>query len=187
MKKIKVGDKLIIQGYKHNGEAYRNWDNTYVIEQTDDYLVCANNKCKVTEIDGRCWTTKEPAILFFYKHKWYNIIAQFKKNGLYYYCNIATPYVMDDNAIKYIDYDLDLRIFPDGVYKILDRGEYEYHKNKMHYNGDIDKVVNYELDNLINMYKEKKGPFDEKTLQKYFNIYKDMFKINKKANKSKKN
>ena len=173
---IKVGDNLKIQCYKHNGEIYRNWDGTIVIDINEDYIVCANNRAKVTEIDGRKWTTKEPAILFFYKDKWFNIIAQFKKNGIYYYCNIATPYVIEAGAIKYIDYDLDLRIFPDGTFRVLDKGEYEYHKEKMHYSNEIDKIVNTELNNLIAMYMDKIGPFDEKFLQKYYNIYKETSK-----------
>lgn len=176
MDNIKKGDVLKIQCYKHNGQIYRNWDETLVIEVNDDYIVCANNRVKVTEIDGRKWTTKEPAILFFYKNKWFNIISQFKKNGIYYYCNIASPYVIEENTIKYIDYDLDLRVFPDGTFRVLDKGEYEYHKEKMHYSEDIDKIVNTELNNLINIYKEKQGPFDYEYLKKYYNMYISMSK-----------
>lgn len=176
MNNIKKGDVLKIQCYKHNGQIYRNWDETLVIEVNDDYIVCANNRVKVTEIDGRKWTTKEPAILFFYKNKWFNIISQFKKNGIYYYCNIASPYVIEENTVKYIDYDLDLRVFPDGTFRVLDKGEYEYHKEKMHYSEDIDKIVNTELNNLINIYKEKQGPFEYEYLKKYYNMYISMSK-----------
>lgn len=176
MDSVKKGDVLKIQCYKHNGQIYRNWDETLVIEVNDNYIVCANNRVKVTEIDGRKWTTKEPAILFFYKDKWFNIISQFKKNGIYYYCNIASPYVIEDNTIKYIDYDLDLRVFPDGTFRVLDKGEYEYHKEKMHYSDEIDKIVNVELNNLINIYKEKQGPFDYDYLKKYYNMYISMSK-----------
>ncbi len=181
MDDIKKGDILKIQSYKHDGEVYRNWDETVVIESTDTYLICANNKAKVTEIDGRKWNTKEPAIIFFYKHSWFNVISQFKKNGIYYYCNIATPYIIEEKTIKYIDYDLDLRVFPDGTFRVLDKGEYEYHKEKMNYGSKIDSIVNYELSNLINMYKEKKGPFDSKYLGKYYNIYMELIKKEEKV------
>lgn len=181
MENVKKGDILKIQCYKHNGQIYRNWDETLVLESNDNFIVCANNMAKVTEVDGRKWTTKEPAILFFYKNKWFNIISQFKKNGIYYYCNIASPYIIEDKTIKYIDYDLDLRVFPDGTFRVLDKGEYEYHKEKMHYSKEIDKIVNFELNNLINDYKEKIGPFDEKILQKYYNIYVLMSKKHEKV------
>ena len=78
---------------------------------------------KVTESDGRTWRTKEPAVLYFYYKDWYNIIGQYKKTGIYFYCNIATPALIDNRIIKYIDYDLDLRVFNDGAFKILDRNQ----------------------------------------------------------------
>ena len=79
-------------------------------------------------------------------------------------------------TIKYIDYDLDLRVFPDGTFRVLDRGEYEYHKSKMKYGKEIDTVVNKELNNLIDIYKEKKGPFNPYYLQKYYQMYIEMSK-----------
>ena len=183
MNNIKKGDILKIQCYKHNGQVYRNWDETLVLDVNDDYIVCANNKAKVTEIDGRHWMTKEPAILFYYKEKWFNIIAQFKKNGIYYYCNIASPFLIDDNTIKYIDYDLDLRVFPDGSFRVLDRGEYDYHKIKMKYGKKIDKIVNEELNDLISKYLQKWEPFNEEYLKVYYNAYINMSKKFKKNSK----
>ena len=35
------------------------------------------------------------------------------------------------------------------AYKILDKSEYEYHKKIMHYSNDLDKIIKYELNNLI--------------------------------------
>ena len=171
MNNFKVGDRLTINCYKHNGKIHRSWDEATILEIGEDYLVCANNKAKVTENDGRSYYTNEPAIIFFYKNRWYNIIAQLKSHGLFYYCNIATPYVIDENIIKYIDYDLDLRVFPDGSFKILDRGEYNYHKNKMKYSDDIDYVLKKELSKLIDMAREKTGPFQKELIEKYHKQY----------------
>ena len=55
--------------------------------------------------------------MFFYKDRWFNIIEQLKDYGIYFYCNIATPYIIDEKVIKYIDYDLDLRVFPNVSFK----------------------------------------------------------------------
>ena len=171
MNKIKIGDKLEIHCYKHNGKIHRTWDEAVVLDITEDYLVCGNNQTKVTENDGRTHRTKEPAIIFFYKNSWFNIIAQFKEFGLFYYCNIASPFVIEGLTIKYIDYDLDLRVFPDGSFKILDRGEYNYHKNKMKYSADIDYVLKKELSRLIDMAREKTGPFQKELIERYHKQY----------------
>ena len=166
-----VGDKLKIHAYKHDGKIYRTWDNAILIEINDDYIVLGNNKAKVTEEDGRTWYTKEPAIIYFYNNRWFNIIGQLKKQGIYYYCNIATPYIIDGDTIKYIDYDLDLRVFPNSVYKVLDKSEYECHKKELNYSNDIDRVVKYELDNLINSVKNKAFPFQNTTIDNHYVKY----------------
>jgi protein associated with RNAse G/E len=174
MSNLKIGSKLKIHSYKHNGTIYRSWDEAIVLDIKDDYIVVGNNKTLVTEYDGRVWKTKEPAIIYFYKNKWYNVICQLKKAGIYYYCNIATPYIIEDSTIKYIDYDLDLRIFPDETYKILDSAEYQYHKKVMNYPGEIDTIVERELDNLISLYKCREDLFNNFTVQYYYRLYKDL-------------
>ena len=171
MYKIKPKDVIKIQCYKHDGSVHREWNKSMVLEITDDFVICGNEFVRVTESDGRKWTTKEPAILFFYKKNWFNIIVQFKERGIYYYCNIASPFVFEEKTLKYIDYDLDLRVFPDNKYKVLDKGEYKYHREKMNYPDSIDKIVNSELELLINMFKNKKGPFLKENVEKYHEIY----------------
>jgi len=184
MRNIKEGDKLQIHCYKHDGSIHRICDEATVLKITDKILVCANDKANMIETADENkktyynYRTKEPAILFFYKDKWYNIIAQIKEKGIYYYCNIASPYIIDDGLIKYIDYDLDLRIFPDGAFKVLDRNEYRYHKRKMNYSKDLDKIIQYELTNLINEKKQNQQPFVKECIQEYLEKYK---KLNNKS------
>lgn len=177
---MKCGDKYSIHGYKHNGELYKVWDETIFLDQNDEYYVFANNKIKVTEKDGRSWRTKEPAITFYYKKKWYNIIAQLKNKGIYYYCNISSPVIIENNTIKYIDYDYDLRVYPDGTYKVLDESEFQYHKKIMNYSEDIEKIILYELDNLINKYKKREEPFNIETIKYYSDKYNNLNLLNNK-------
>ena len=168
---MKIGDKLAIHCYKHNGKIDRISGEAIVLDITDDYIVCANNKVKLTENDGRSHRTKEAAILFFYKNEWFNILAQLKKYGLFYYCNIASPYTLDGKIIKYIDYDLDLRIFPDNTFKVLDKNEYKYHKMIMRYPKEIDIIVQNSLNKLIKMKEKNEFPFNDEIIHNYFEKY----------------
>ena len=160
MKKYEKGDMLQIQCYKHDGKVHRCWDEAILLDVKDDYMVFGNERTLVTESQGNTWRTKEPAVMYFFKDKWYNIIVQLKKDGITYYCNIASPFIIEDGAIKYIDYDLDLRVFPTGSFKILDRQEYKYHKKKMNYSDDLDKVVRNALSELITEYQGGSLMFD---------------------------
>ena len=174
MKKRCIGDKFQIQCYKHNKKIHRAWDEAILLKEEKDYMVFGNDKTLVIESDGSSWKTKEPAIMYFFKNEWFNIIAQLKKDGIYYYCNIATPYIIEEDTIKYIDYDLDLRIFPSGQYKILDTLEYNYHKKLMNYSKELDTIINTSLKELIEKYNNKFFPFsktqNEAYKQQYFNI-----------------
>ena len=174
---MKKGEKYNIHGYKHNGKLYKTCDEAILLDETDDYYVFGNRNTKVTKIFGKSWYTKETAILFYFKNNWYNVVAQLKKKGVYYYCNIASPVVIDGKTIKFIDYDLDLRVFPDNTYKVLDKSEYEYHKRLMKYPEDLQKILKFKLDELIERYNERKVPFDEKKKKKYekeYNRYKNI-------------
>ena len=171
MKKMFVGDKLQIHCYKHNGKIHRTWDEAVLLDIKKNYLVFGNNKTKVTEAEGNVWRTKEPAIIYFFKDKWFNIIAQLKKDGIYYYCNIATPFIIEDNTIKYIDYDLDLRIFPNGDYKVLDELEYKYHSRVMNYSEELDFVIRNSLQELIQCYESQLHVFDSNVNYNYYKNY----------------
>ncbi|NLL45122.1 MAG: DUF402 domain-containing protein [Mollicutes bacterium] len=171
MANICIGDNLQIQCYKHNGKIHRAWDEAVILDIKKNYIVCGNNRTQVIEGGGNFWRTKEPAIMYFFYDCWFNVIAQLKKDGIYYYCNIATPYIIEENTIKYIDYDLDLRIFPNGEYKILDKMEYKYHKRIMNYSDDLDKVINSSLKELITEYKNKNIVFNEKNNYEYYQRY----------------
>lgn len=171
MNKICVGDLYQIQCYKHDGKIHRAWDEAVVLDIKKDYIVFGNNRTKVTEVEGVTWRTKEPAIMYFFRNRWYNIIAQMKKDGIYYYCNIATPFILEEQTIKYIDYDLDLRIFPKGDYKILDKLEYEYHKKQMNYSDELDKVIKNAMKQLIDDYKNGSFMFDSNGNSEYLKQY----------------
>lgn len=62
---LKIGDKLEIHCYKHNGHLHRQWDEAVLLDIQDDYMVFGNNKTIVIDSDGKVWNTKEPAIMFF--------------------------------------------------------------------------------------------------------------------------
>ncbi len=171
MEKLKVGDKLEIHCYKHNGQIHRTWNEAIVLDTFDELLICGNENATITEKNGRTHKAKEINIIYFYKNNWFNVFGQFGKRGLYYKSNIASPYLIDDNVIKFIDYDLDLKVFPDGAFKILDKNEYKYHKKIMNYSEDLDIVLQNELSNLIVMKKNEEGPFNKEEISKYYSKY----------------
>ena len=182
LRKLCIGDKLEIQCYKHDGKIHRYWSEAVLLDIKKDYMVFGNDKAQVIESQGNVWRTKEPAVMYYFKDEWFNIISQIKKDGIYYYCNIATPYIIEDNTIKYIYYDLDLRIFPSGEFKILDRLEYDYHKKLMGYSDKLDLVINRGLEDLIQKYKCGAKMFSKQQNLQYYEKYKKIQEQKKNSN-----
>lgn len=61
--------------------------------------------------------------------------------------------------LKYIDYDLDMKVFPDQSYTLLDEDEYEQHKKEMNYPQEIDIILKRTIQTLKQWIQQKKGPF----------------------------
>lgn len=176
MNKICIGDNFQIQCYKHNGKVDRSGNEAVVLDIKKDYIVFGNDKVLLIDGDGRTRRTHEPAILYFFKNRWFNIMAQLKKDGITYYCNIATPFIIEEGTVKYIDYDLDLRIYNNGEYKILDKMEYKYHKKIMNYSEDLETAIKNGLDDLIKLYTNGSDFFNDDLNMKYYNEYLELKK-----------
>lgn len=130
-----------------------------VLKTTENAIIGVNNHTLVTENDGRRWVTREPAIVYFHKKYWFNIIAMIRDTGVSYYCNIASPYVLDEEALKYIDYDLDVKVFPNGDKRLLDVEEYERHRKSMGYSNDLDYILKENVKILVDWVENARGPF----------------------------
>jgi protein associated with RNAse G/E len=153
------GTEMKIKSYKHDGQIHRIWENNLVLKSTETIVIGANDKTQVIESDGRSWTTREPAIIYFHSSHWFNIIGMVRSDGIHYYCNISSPYIYEDNSLKYIDYDLDVRVYPDMKFELLDEDEYAIHKREMNYPRSLDTILHRNLEQLLIWIRQRKGPF----------------------------
>ncbi|GLO65362.1 MULTISPECIES: DUF402 domain-containing protein [Oceanobacillus] len=166
-----AGSKVSIQSYKHNGQLHRTWENSVILKGTESVVIGANDRTRVIESDGRSWITREPAICYFHSKYWFNIIGMLRNDGIYYYCNISSPFVYDGEALKYIDYDLDVKVFPDMTFQLLDEDEYEEHRNLMNYPQVIDRILHQQLEILIRWIRQGKGPFSPDFVDNWYEMY----------------
>ncbi|BDR56776.1 DUF402 domain-containing protein [Xylocopilactobacillus apis] len=167
----KEGDYIAIQSFKHNGLLHRTWKESMVLKVSEDILIGGNNHTLVTESDRHRWITREPAIIYFHKHYWFNVIAMIRETGVVYYCNLASPYVIDREALKYIDYDLDVKVFANGEKRLLDLNEYEENKRKWHYSKTTDEILKYNVKVLVYWINHQLGPFSKEFIDIWYGRY----------------
>ena len=95
--------------------------------------------------------------MYFHAEYWFNVICMFREDGIYYYCNLSSPFVCDEEALKYIDYDLDIKVYPNGKYHLLDEDEYEQHMKQMNYPHEIDVILRRNVDILQQWIEQKRS------------------------------
>ena len=173
-----IGHWISIECFKHDGSLHRWWDRGFVVDDTEDYLVVATKRAKVTEYNGRSWFTQEPAVTIFSKNEWWNAICMLKDFGIVYYCNIASPSVVEKDVVKYIDYDLDAKLFPNDDIRVLDEKEYKHHLKKYKYGDDLNCVLRYQMDEIQKLMKKRIFPFDDNAITYYYDEFLKTIKKN---------
>lgn len=167
----KEGEIIQIRSYKHNEQIHRIWHQNTILKGTRNTVIGGNDQTLVTEADGRTWVTREPAIFYFHSQYWFNIIGMLRKDGIYYYCNLSSPFIFNKKTLAYIDYDLDVKVFPDMTYLLVDEDEYEKHRKEMNYPDFVDRMLRKHIDLLIHWIHQRKGPFAPDFIDTWYDRY----------------
>jgi protein associated with RNAse G/E len=104
------------------------------------------------------------------------MIVSKKGKKYYYYINIASPFLIEEDVIKYIDFDLDYRI-PDArsaKINLLDVDEFNEHQIKYKYPKNLVDKLNQVKHEILEKFKQKK--FDQ--YLNYALIYKRSNEVN---------
>lgn len=156
---IKQNKKIMIHAYKRNGWLYRVWEYPEVLESNDKFVVVSltNSKVITNEKNSKrnfISRNLKNSFWFFFKDKWYNIIATVGNNNVVsFYVNIASPFLYEEEAIKYYDFDLDIKMKSNNsqIYKILDMDEYENNKTEYRYEPEVRKMC----ENVLEQFKDE--------------------------------
>ena len=165
---------VTVQAYKHDGLLHRQWSPAYLTLENPDYWALSSKASLVTENDGRRWMTKEHAVFILFKHEWMNIICMMKENGgICYYVNVASPTIKDHGFLRYIDYDLDVKLFPDETIKELDEQEFERHVLTYGYSGELTTAIKKSFSSIKKRMQGGVFPFNENDVRTIYQKFLD--------------
>ena len=88
---------------------------------------------------------------------------------------MATPCVVDEGVIKYIDYDLDLVKTVKNEIKVLDEDEYKINKEKYQYGQDRENILIKELELLQEDAINGRGDFNDQLVYDGFDTFMKLF------------
>jgi len=177
-------EKRVIKSFKHDGSLHRVWLENWQVpaellrsgRDPGQAWVLINEHTTVQESNGREWSSRVPAVTYFLPGRWFNVVALLEEEGIRYYCNLASPPYRYGDVLTYIDYDLDVVVYPDGTALELDRDEYDIHKEAYRYGEEIEKKVETELRELRSEIKARRFPFDDAEARFYYEQWKRRMK-----------
>ncbi|MCU4706376.1 DUF402 domain-containing protein [Mycoplasma sp. CSL7503-lung] len=171
--KVQIGQMVNIQAYKHNGKLYRQWSNAKIIFHNKRHIVLSLKGTRVVETSKnyKGWKYKEDAIWFFPKDSLYNTIVLIKRKlGYSYYTNLASRPIFEDNTIKFIDYDLDIKSYPNRDLQIVDKEEFKENSKLYNYPEQLKKDIYNELTEVITLYNKDEYFFNEGIIAYYLEL-----------------
>ena len=165
---LKKGLIIDVQAYKHNGVLYRQWNGVKVIKSSLDEIILYMFKTKVKDKTKKNWSVREPIIWKFWKNEFYNSTSLLRDTGPHYYINLASPPIFENNTLKFIDYDLDIKKYPKSKIKIVDQKEFDKNKIILNYPNNLILKIKKTTEKLFEKLRKKEGFFDKNKIKNFY-------------------
>ena len=175
----KIGTRVMINAYKFNGWLYRVWEYPLVLEVNDDYIVLASHESDIltSKLNSKQFfysKVSKPTFWFLFKDKWFNLIVTITPKGCQSYINVSSPFIFEESAFKYIDFDLDFKIFPNHTWIEVDINEFMVNQVHFKYPPILIKKIKETEDELIKLIKD--NYFLQFSSEQNINKYQELFK-----------
>ena len=157
-----INKAITINSRKYDGSIHRSWQAT-LIEQNTSLLKFVGEfdqeiKHQHIGVIRRGTVSYE----YYWLDRWYNVFRFHEPNGEFrnFYCNINLPPIFDNDVLDYIDLDIDVLIWKDFSYSILDLDEFEENAVIFKYPTELITKIQMNLKELIHQIEHRKFPFD---------------------------
>lgn len=134
---------VTVNSLAYNGEVRRSWQ-CELIERNDPLLVFVGTFDRDVEHRELGLIRKGTiSYEYYWLDRWYNIFRFHEADNALrnYYCNINMPPTFVGSELNYIDLDIDIVVWPDMRYQVLDRDEFDAAAAVFDYSADIREMV----------------------------------------------
>jgi protein associated with RNAse G/E len=163
----KTNKMYTMKAYKYDGRLHyeqplqlkQKFDNHIVLKGAIGRELIHYTRDTVFKFDAKTYE-------YFFTDRWYTAALVFDndRNVVHVYCNIAFPCEIKDDAVEFIDLDVDV-IVRDGNLEVVDIDEFEEHKKLYGYEKDLEKRVFEAVDQVKMDITEGNYPFNRDILK----------------------
>nr|WP_307926448.1 DUF402 domain-containing protein [Mycoplasmopsis bovis] len=140
------------------------------LETLSKHYVLLMYKTRVSEQNNHNWVYRDYVLWFLPKHSMYNALILLKpsKKQNYSYINVASYPIYEDNTIKFIDLDLDIKAYPSNTVSIVDSEEFKENSKIYNYPDKLKQLV-WELESQeVMQHYERQGYFFNEEIINYY-------------------
>ena len=138
-----TGEVFTVNSRKYDFSLRRSW-NARLKERTDEYVLLDGVfEFEVEHTDLGAIAKGTRSIETFFFDRWYNYFVFYEPAGVLrnHYINISMPPRVSDDAVDYIDLDIDIIVWPDGRTEVLDEAEFDENSIIYGYPSDVVEKV----------------------------------------------
>lgn len=155
-----TGQTVTIRSRKYDKSIRRSW-TCRLIEQKGPLLLCVgefDRDIKHPGLGSICVGTLSYEYYWF--DRWFNIFRFHEPDGAFrnYYCNISMPPAFENGVLDYIDLDIDVVIWKDFSFEVLDRDDFEENAARFGYPEHVILKAEESLSELIGWIERRDLP-----------------------------
>ncbi len=153
---------VTINSRKFDGTIHRSW-KADLIEETQELITFVGTFEKEIK-HPHLGVIRRGTISYeyYWKSRWFNIFRFHEPDGdlRNFYCNVNQPPVFDGIELNYVDLDIDVLVWRDFTFLILDTEEFEINTATFKYPPEILTKVDESLKTILKMIVDKSFPFN---------------------------
>jgi uncharacterized protein len=158
--------EITVRVLKYDGTEHRKWNARIARREESLIILDAEFEIDVSHdllgsIPGGTRTVE-----YYWLDRWYNVFQFLADDGTtrIYYCNINMPPQLNDDALTYIDLDIDVLVQPDLSFQVLDLEEFEANALRYGYSEEVKRETQAAINELAFMIELRQFPFAENAL-----------------------
>jgi protein associated with RNAse G/E len=161
----RIARPVNILGMTYDGQPH--WRHiAYLLQEGDGIFVTTTLAGTMVETERGPWESPFDTRGHYWPDRWYNVIRLDQPEGGSlngFYCNVATPAEFDGETLRYVDLQLDVRVFAqaDGGlrYEIWDEDEFEAATERYGYPDEVIRQARAAVEELVRLVEARAFPF----------------------------
>jgi hypothetical protein len=154
------GQRLLICSSKYDGALHRR-EPARVISDDGRLIVTAGRPRSLLLSSLGLHRGRYDVLAYYWRDRWYNVLRLSEPGGplALWYCNVATPALLDGSRLRYVDLDLDVALWADGRIEVLDEDEFADHRVAFRYPAHVVEAALGAVGELCQLAEAAEFPF----------------------------